>query len=429
MNLLKFVQYCHRASLLKKLTQVSNGFTTCLFVGLGVISTCLPAYAQLEVKGFADSYHAIRIESPNDFLSSRNRVRLEATTTLEQTYLFVSLNAVHNDIIEDETGLQLREAYFDYVSDGWDLRIGRQIIIWGKSDGLRITDIVSPSELTEFIARDFDDTRIPVDALKLRFLGEITNLELLWLPNFQEGILAESGTPWATSSLFSDEDNVEILEATTPEKKLENGEFGAKLSFYLPGIDLSISSFYTWTDFPAYYSEEKSDRLLIHQKYYRYGFLGIDLSAPVHEFVLRCDIAMYFNKPYEAQNLEGKPYKRNIINALMGLDWYPGNNWTVSGQISNNLILNHSEKIAERQHNWLATLSISKTLAHETIEISSFSYIGLQEIDLFNRSYIDVSMTDEFHLLSGFDLFLGNDGSFGQYQKNSELWLKAKYSF
>ena len=395
------------------------------------ISSFVPsaAFAQLEVSGFGDSYHAIAIQSPHELLSSRNRVRVEAEADFDQTHLFVSLNAIQNAIIEDQTGIELREAYFDYVSDDWDMRIGRQIIIWGKADGVRISDIVSPSDLTEFIARDFDDTRIPVDAFKVRFLSDMLNIEFIWLPQFQNGILPESGTPWAISPNIDTDKEISTEEPVFPDKTLANSEVGLKLSFYLPGVDISLSSFYSWTDFPLPEGVVKNDTLHLSQRFYRYGFVGVDMSIPLGDFVVRGDIALNINLRHQASDPEHAPIRRQALNALIGLDWYPGNDWTVSGQLSDNYIFDHSPKISSEKHSWLTTLSITKSLSHNTIKLSSFSYVGLEQNDLFNRSSIDVALTDEFHMIGGIDVFIGDSGNFGQFQDNSELWLKAKYSF
>jgi len=42
---------------------------------------------------------------------------------------------------------------------------------------------------------------------------------------------------------------------------------------------------------------------------------------------------------------------------------------------------------------------------------------------------VDYALTDEIHLLSGVDLFSGDEGVIGQYDDNDEVWIKAKYSF
>ena len=63
-------------------------------------------------------------------MSSRTRVRGELTLEKGGAGAFVSANLVHNAILKDQNGLQLREAYASYTSDHWNVRSGRQIITW-----------------------------------------------------------------------------------------------------------------------------------------------------------------------------------------------------------------------------------------------------------------------------------------------------------
>ena len=76
-----------------------------------------------------------------------------------------------------------------------------------------------------------------------------------------------------------------------------------------------------------------------------------------------------------------------------------------------------------------ATFSISKALLRETLTLSTFGYVGLGNTDLFNRISVDYSLTDGMHLEAGIDIFAGDEGAFGQYKDNTEVWFKAKYSF
>lgn len=400
------------------------------FVFLVLFVWGVPTFAQLQVSGFVDSYQAIRIDAPNDFLSSRNRVRLEANTYFDNTNLFISFNAMQNYIMPDQTSIELREAWFDYTSDNWDLRIGRQIIIWGKADGLRITDFISPYNLSEFLAQDYDDIRMPVDAVRFRFLMENMDIELIWLPIFQQGILPEEGSPWMPKqSNFSEFDVVKIQEQQLPEKTIGNGEFGGKISFYLPGIDFSLSTFYTWNDFPIYNSQISDDSITVNPEFYRYAFIGADFSASLADFVVRGEAAYYFNEKFDAKNPRYGIYNRNSIAFLLGLDWYPGNDWTIIAQISDDLIMNYHKQISDNEQSWLSTINISKSLFRNRLKLSTFAYIGFDGGELFNRSSINYSLTDELHLLVGFDFFDGNNGMFGQYKDNNEIWMKAKYSF
>ena len=46
---------------------------------------------------------------------------------------------------------RLREMYIDFFTKKMDIRIGKQQIIWGQADGVFITDVVTPKDLSEFL--------------------------------------------------------------------------------------------------------------------------------------------------------------------------------------------------------------------------------------------------------------------------------------
>ena len=130
---------------------------------------------QVRVKGFLDTYHALRTTGNADWMASRTRARGEVRLEKGATALFVSLNAIYNGILKERTGIELREAYLSYTKGNLDLRVGRQIVIWGVADALRLTDCVSPIDYTEFLAQDYDDIRMPVNGLRAKYtLGAIT---------------------------------------------------------------------------------------------------------------------------------------------------------------------------------------------------------------------------------------------------------------
>lgn len=387
-----------------------------------------------EPQGFVDTYHATRLNDPYDFLSSRTRLRLEMWMSGEDASLFASMNAINNNVITSNSGIEPREAYLDYIADKWDLRIGRQIIIWGKADGLAITDIVSPWDYTEFLARDFDDIRLPVDAVRWRLLFDNANLEFLMIPIFRPAVLPLPGTPWVFKYKFPDNVEVEFDNPILPDLLLENSEVGGKLSFYLPGIDFAISSFYTWDDYPTMHRTISivGDTLLVHYhpEHHRLTFIGAECSKPWEDFVLRGEVAFYTNRYFEDENLTDTVlFKKNSLNWMIGLDWTPGNDWMLIAQFTDNFIIDYDEAIKDDEHSMLTTLHISKKLFRQTLELSMMGYFGINDKDAFVRTNMDYTLTDELHLLLGIDAFLGDDGMMGRYDDNDELWIKAKYSF
>ena len=151
-----------------------------------------------QLKGFVDTYHAVRSEKPNDFMSSRTRVRGEIGKSFGSSTLFVSFNATHNALLKGRTGFELREAYLDHREEHWGFRLGRQLVIWGVADGVRIIDLVSPMDMTEFLAQDYDDIRMPVNALRFFVFNEKMKLELLAVPTFEGYKLpTDAENPWS----------------------------------------------------------------------------------------------------------------------------------------------------------------------------------------------------------------------------------------
>ena len=78
----------------------------------------------VQVKGFLDTYHAVRTEGRADWMASRTRARGELKLEKGAASLFLSLNATYNGILKERTGLELREAYLSYAKGNFDLRVG-----------------------------------------------------------------------------------------------------------------------------------------------------------------------------------------------------------------------------------------------------------------------------------------------------------------
>ena len=361
---------------------------------------------RVSVKGFVDTYHALRTGSPHDWMSSRTRVRGEVTLEKGHTGAFVSANLVHNAILKDRTGFQLREAYAYYSDEHWDLRAGRQIIAWGVADGLRLTDIISPMDYTEFLAQDYDDIRIPVGGLRLRYSREKWSFEAVAIPvsSFFE-LPTDDTNPWSVGPIpISDE----------PSHRLCNMEYGCRLSFFLSGIDFSLSALHTWNKMPVVCGGMG--------QYRRMTMLGADCSLPLGRFVLRGELAEYLDEAQASVNQEVP--RATSTNVLLGIDWYAGNDWSLSAQYAHKYVAS-----GDHRNTGLATFRISKDLLRNTLALQTFAYIDVTNGGIYNRLSADYALNDQLHATLGYDFFHADRGSFTVYDHNSEIFLKLKYSF
>ncbi|MGB5669130.1 MAG: DUF1302 family protein, partial [Sedimenticolaceae bacterium] len=56
----------------------------------------------------------------------------------------------------------LRELYVDTSAGDWDFRIGKQQVVWGTADGIKLLDIINPTDYRELNQNGVEDARIPV---------------------------------------------------------------------------------------------------------------------------------------------------------------------------------------------------------------------------------------------------------------------------
>ncbi|QZE15414.1 hypothetical protein K4L44_06170 [Halosquirtibacter laminarini] len=384
---------------------------------------------EFKCKGFVDVYHAVRSSSPHEFMSSRSRVRMEVEATKDNSYLFVSLNSQYNNLLPDQTKIELREAFLQYTTNHIDLKVGRQIVIWGISDAMRITDVVSPLDMTEFLAQDYDDIRMPVNAFKFRYFNSKMSLELLYIPISSFYVVpTDLSNPWSIRTA-ADRFAVDANLGKYPDKNLENSEYGGRLSFFLSGIDIGLCALHTWNKMPVIECElsASSDTVFMRGKYDRMDMVGGDITFPVGKFVVRGESAIYFDELL--QSYSSSDVRRNTLNYLLGIDCYPGSEWTLTAQYSRKYIPNYKPTISLNRSSEMATLGITKNILQSTMKLSNFLYYDMTNKGAFNRFSADYAISDQIHLIIGYDYFDGEEGTFRLYKDNSEFWIKAKFSF
>ena len=386
---------------------------------------------RVQVKGFLDTYHAARTEDKADWMASRTRARGEVKLEKGAASLFVSMNATYNAILKDRTGMELREAYLAYAKGNLDLRVGRQIVVWGVADALRLTDCVSPCDYTEFLAQDYDDIRMPVNALRTRYTWRSVTFEAICNPVADFFILpTDRHNPWALTLPSAPLPYTIDLESCKPEKRLRNMEYGGRITTNLSGIDFSLSVLRTWNKMPAL-SLTVSDNgksLLVKGEYRRMTMLGADCSLPVGQFVLRGEAACYFDEA-QSRGVGKDVVCRNTYNILAGVDWYPGNDWNFSAQYCHKYTAGNLDGLSVYRHAALATARISKELMRNSLKLSTFAYVDVSNGGVFNRFSASYALNDQIELTAGYDFFHADKGKFAMYKQNSEVWLKAKYSF
>ncbi|MBW1801345.1 MAG: hypothetical protein JRJ85_11540 [Deltaproteobacteria bacterium] len=157
----------------------------------------------------------------------------------------------------------IREFFVDIaLMDNHFLRLGRQLVVWGEMDGFRVMDQVNPLDVsfTQFFFMPEEST-IPLWMVRYDYtppdIGQFSNieLELLWTMDLRPMQLAAAGAPYSVpfSALVPVPDFLKITTVEViPERRIENSEIGARMSFMLGRWNMSISDYYGIQDSGAY---------------------------------------------------------------------------------------------------------------------------------------------------------------------------------
>lgn len=361
--------------------------------------------------------------------------------------LFIEGNVNYN-ALNNQLDFDLGEAYIDYADSNWSFRVGNQKVVWGKADGINITNSVFPEDSTSLFT---DDSSLSVTAAKLSFSGDFFNIDALWIPFFRGSDLPlEEDSPLRNAMIpsqveFSGVGNipVQIGNLQTPELALKNGEYGLKLSGYFSLCDVSLYGFYGWDKMPLMnYSlvitnPPIPDAIKIDGEYSRLTMFGLDAAFPIRATVLRLEGAYFPNRKMQAsaETILGggeSGISQHQIMALAGLDWMPSG-WTITAQYYCDAVLNKSDNLERKEtYNHGATLSISKSFLQDTLELSLSGLMGLNDFDSALTLEGKYSLSDQIKLSAGTYVFLpgpDGDGTYGKLKDLSTIYINAQYSF
>lgn len=260
----------------------------------------------LSIHGFTRSYVGLLTQQPNEYSIIQNTLDLE----LEHSRGDVSfkVNPYVYQYPNRTPVFDIREAYLDLYTDRLDLRIGKQQIIWGKAEGVFITDIVSPKNLEEFLLRDFDEIRTGVTAVKADYYLGNHGFELVWIPSFTGTQLPEQGSIWYPDMEFSLPVTIDNANLTV-EGQLENSELFGKWSWMSPMIDLEFMGGYAWDDDPTPHIYPQLDMttmqlsgLTVRPEHHRLGIAGGSFSTTLSSVVVRGELAWYTGKYFQTDD-------------------------------------------------------------------------------------------------------------------------------
>lgn len=336
---------------------------------------------------------------------------------------------------------ELREGYVNAYLGPVDIRLGQQIIVWGKADGFNPTNNLTPTNLSLRSPHD-EDRRVGNFASRMFLNLDPIRLEGVWVPLYRAVEL-----PPFTYPKY-------VVEGSTtyPKPEFLRGTYAGKLHLNLSAIDMSFSYLYGYALLPGLTLQKLTSggdiipgnepEVRISRTAYKQHVIGFDFSTTLGEsFGLRGEAA--YRKPLHYQRLIEAP--RPDVQYTLGLDTSFGSvmviaqylgrytfDWQKDGPESpsdtdqlwttgsagaepqvlealagtNQMLF---QQLAEIQH--LASLRLSWTGMHETLTVSALGLVNVTTKEWAAIPKLGYRLDDTILLSFGGEIYSGPPGT------------------
>lgn len=350
--------------------------------------------------------------------------------------------------VGNETELYLRELYLDAPLGPARLRLGKQQVVWGQADGIRVLDQVNAVDYREFVLADYSDARVPQWIANVEVPFGAAAIQLLWIPDGSRHVIPgidsiDPPQPFAPTNPSFRPDipgnaarflDVQLQDAERPDWNSRNWDVGAQISTTFRGWDLTLNYLYQTDDVPvvAYGAAQfafVNGRLVLQVEagpvYKRRQLAGGSFSRAIGEFTLRGEVFYSFDQSQTTQfNVALVPHDQILrsdeVFYVAGVDWYGLPGLLLSAQLFQTHILDWQSEMIRPKVETVATFIAQHRSFENRLTLSAMWFSGIRLGDGLGRTSVRWQWSDHVSTWIGADVFCGNkEGPFGQYKHSS----------
>jgi hypothetical protein len=339
--------------------------------------------------------------------------------------------ALRGPLDNGEAGSELREGFVDLRFGQLDVRAGRQIIAWGRADGINPTDNLSGQDLTLLVPDDAD-RRLGTTAVRASYyLGDVS-FTGIWLPEFRGHQFALPAPPPGVA--FAHDNG-----------RWPGDQWALRVEQTGRTVDWSVSYFDgkdTTPDLGLAAAANGGPGIVL--SHHRVRVFGADMAANLGRFGIRAEGAYVQTEDDGGRD----PFTKNpYVFAVAGADRTLGGELNLNVQYVFRYVLDDIGVTGDDFIRALATQEavltnqtrhvqhgISFRLAnrwlHDTLEAECAGVVFAGPSGRAVRPKVAYSITDDWKVLAGVEILQGETSSlFGLLHRNSTAYLELRLGF
>ncbi len=393
---------------------------------------------ELSLHGFLQANYSVRLtglqpptSEGGDFLFGEERFQLRVEKAGELGRFFIRSDFFH-DAVANQPDLEVREAYVDTSLGFSDVRVGRQLLIWGVGDLLFINDVFAKDFGAFFSGRPIEYLRVPQDALKLDLGTRTVSAEIVATPFFQSDKLP-------SRDRFYQFDPLPGVARTTqdPDLRFGNMEWAGRIYGSTWGFDTALYLYHGFFRMPALQANRMTVPTLMTETFPRLAVYGASTRGNALGGVMSAEIGYYDSLNDQAGHNPAIP--NSSFRYLVGYQQQPWEDFTVGLQYYGELMFHYdayratlpSGFPAQDRHRQLMTLRLMQLFWNQTLRVGVFAFFSPTDQDYYLIPEIRYSFNDNLWISVTGNIFGGRHATtfFGQFDANDNLAVTARYEF
>lgn len=341
--------------------------------------------------------------------------------------------------------LDLREAYVNAYLGPLDIRLGKQIIVWGRADAFNPTSNLTPVDFR--IRSPMEDDRRVGNVGARVFLNLLpVRIEGVWMPVYQPTIYPDVPL----------DPNVYFTTPSYPSLSIRKGTGGGRVHLELPSFEASVSYVFGEALLPGFALSSivapgddlstpdvlEPGQVYVTRTSYNHHVAGVDFSTAIGDlFGIRGESALRYpvnqaSKPWSAKpdvqwvlGIDREFGNVMVIAQYMGrytMNWEPKRAVNAAGTQAlcctdaasaepevQDVLFNSNQMLFSQLHQLqsLASLRIEWKAMHEKLNMSALGMVNFNTTEWALMPKIGYQITGGLSAYVGGEIFIGPDGT------------------
>ncbi|MDE0114390.1 MAG: hypothetical protein OXN84_19145 [Albidovulum sp.] len=322
-----------------------------------------------------------------------------------------------------EPEIELGEAFVQGpLSDTADLTLGRQIVVWGRSDQFRVNDILNPVDNRTPGMTDIKNLRVPVTMARLELYSGPWNASFILVPEHRFDKTPSPGSDFYRSPF------------PPPPRDYPRHRFGS------PGVALALTGTFSGWDLSFYFARILSRRAHLEmtsegprRRHNRISMLGAAGNFVTGSWLLKAEAAVFSNLRFS--NVSDRDFNRFTL--LAGAEYSGISDTTIALEAVNSRISDFDGRLREppdarRENEPSIAFRVNRSLLNDSLDLSMALLAvgpGGKNGGLL-RLQASRDISDSIDMIGGALFYLGGSQSpFSQISDNDRIFLGLNYHF